>query len=185
MTNDESNMNAILRAGILSSLIPIGVFAGIYLYGNFLLLDYIHVLLGAIWTGVDVFYGLIFISVLSTIDYESKIHIAKRILPMTLFFIPTTSILTPLAGYFLATREGIFDIYSPIFTWVIIIGSILVILGFATILSTSIIIYRSFRNGKIDGKRISRLLIIGSRGALGQLVLQVVIISLMAYLVVF
>jgi len=185
MSSPVGNMKQVNRAGLISVIVPAAAFLGIYLEGSLLLLDYIHVLLGAVWTGVDVFYGLIFISVLSTIDYDSKIHIAKRILPMTLFFIPATSIITPLAGYVLATREGVFNIYSPVFTWIIIIGSILVLVGFATIFPASLKIYLNIKRGNVNREGISRLLLLGSRGALVQMGLQILIISLMAYLVVF
>ena len=39
---------------------------------------------GAIWTGVDVFYGLIFYFVISSLDARTRANIAERLIPMSL-----------------------------------------------------------------------------------------------------
>ena len=90
--------------------VPFVALAIAYLWGSILALDYVHVLLGAIWTGVDVFLGLLFSTVMSNAPLETRTNVAVRILPMTLFFIPSVSIAVPLAGYLLASSEGIFTL---------------------------------------------------------------------------
>ena len=181
----KPNLKPIYRAGVIAVMIPVIAFLGSWLSGSMLLLDYIHVLLGAIWTGVDVFYGLIFYFVISTMGPEGRSNISIRLIPMSLFFIPAASILTPLAGYILAVKEGIFSIHSEVFIAAIILGTILVAVGFLTIVLSSAIILRDIRSGRINQEKNSRLLMFGSRGALIQLVFQIAIISVMAYLVVF
>ncbi len=181
----NTGTKSIYRAGGIAVIIPVIGFLGSWLSGSMLLLDYIHVLLGAIWTGVDVFYGLIFYFVISTMGPEGRSNISIRLIPMSLFFIPTASILTPLAGYILAVREGIFSIHSEVFIAAIILGTILVAVGFLTIVLSSAIILKDMRSGRINQEKNSSLLMLGSRGAQIQLVFQIAIISVMAYIVVF
>ena len=77
------------------------------------------------------------------------------------------------------------SIHSEVFIAAIILGTILVAVGFLTIVLSSAIILRDMRSGRINQEKNSRLLMFGSRGALIQLVFQIAIISVMAYLVVF
>ena len=179
------DVKPIYRAGIIAVIIPVAAFLGSWLTDSMLMLDYIHVLLGAIWTGVDVFYGLIFYFVISSMGPEGRSNISIRLIPMSLFFIPATSILTPLAGYILAVKEGIFSIHSDVFIAAIILGTILVLVGFLTIVLSSAIILKDILSGSIDQEKNSKLLMFGSRGALVQLIFQIAIISVMAYIVVF
>jgi len=177
-------VKAVIRAGIVAIVLPAAALLAAFVSGSFLFMDYVHVLLGAIWTGVDVFYGLIFYFVISSLDSNTRANIAERLIPMSLFFIPGVSILTPLAGYILAVKENIWNPYAPEFTAAIIIGSILVAVGFLTIVPASAITFREMRKPGKDVEKVSRLLMLGSRGALVQLVLQVAMISVMAYIVV-
>jgi small-conductance mechanosensitive channel len=106
-------------------------------------------------------------------------------IPMTLFFIPTVSIVVPAAGYVLATREGIFSFTSSIFIAIIIIGIFLVLTGFLTIVPFSWKFSKELSSENPDEDRISKSLDIISKGALIQMLFQMAIISLMAYIVVF
>ena len=81
----------VLKAGSISVVIPaIGLLMGLGIPG-ILILDYVHVLLAAIWTGTDAFLGFIFYIVISGMDDDIRYHIGKRLLPMTMFFIPAVS----------------------------------------------------------------------------------------------
>ena len=171
-------------AGITAFAVPFIALAIAYLWGSILVLDYVHVLLGAVWTGVDVFLGLLFSTVMGSAPMETRRNVAIRILPMTLFFIPSVSIAVPLAGYLLASSEGIFNLSAWLFRAIIIIGILLVGTGFSTIVPYSIKIIRTINGGGSEG-RLHRYLRIISAGALVQMIFQIAIISLMAYIVVF
>lgn len=172
-----------VRAGAAAFITPVLAVVVAYLTGRILLLDYVHVLLGAIWTGVDVFLGLIFAGVIKTVDAKTRRNIAIRMLPMTLYFIASVSIVVPAAGMALAFKEGIFSLSLPLFTYIIIVGTALVVTGFATIVPCSWIIMRSAST--MSDELLRRYTTIITSGALVQMVLQVAIISLMAYIVVY
>jgi len=185
MKNNRDTLKDIYRAGIIALVIPALAFIIAYFSNNIVILDYVHVLIGAIWTGVDVFLGLLFSNVIRTIKPETRKNIGVRMIPMTLFFIPSASIITPLAGYVLALREGIFSFSTPLFIAIIIVGLTLVSIGFLTIVPYSYGIARNISGDHPNNDRISRNMRIISLGSLLQLVFQIIIISLMAYIVVY
>ncbi len=172
------------RTGIISFMVPFIAFIMAISTPGILVLDYIHVLLGALWTGVDVFLGLIFLIVLSGMENDIKSDIAFKLIPMTLFFVPTVSILTPLLGFILSLRENIFTL-NYIFILIIIISIILVLLTFLIIVPASYKIYSGFKNNNANESSNGNSLMLIAKTATVQMVLQVAIISLMAYLVVY
>ncbi len=174
-----------LNAGLLAAIIPFVAVGSAFATGSILILDYVHVLLGAIWTGVDVFLGLIFTAVISSVDPETRVAISRRIMPMTLFFLPSVSIAVPAAGLGLAMKEGIFQLSSPIIVAILVVGLILVGTGFATIFPYSLKLRRIVSGGECNDTEVKSRLRIITMGALLQMTLQIAIISLMAYLVVY
>ncbi|EQD29793.1 conserved hypothetical protein, membrane [mine drainage metagenome] len=185
MNDNTRQMKKIYFHGTIATAIPVLIFIIAFLTSSILILDYVHVLLGALWTGIDIFLGLIFSSVIRTISKQTKVNIARGMIPMTLFFIPAVSIITPASGYVLAVRDGVFDPATPLFTAIIILGIFLVGIGFTTIVPFSWKFARELSTENPDADVISRSMNIVSKGALVQLVFQIAIISLMAYLVVF
>ncbi|NOL59779.1 hypothetical protein HLB00_02880, partial [Ferroplasma acidiphilum] len=90
--------------GVIVLVIPLIAFIAALIIPGILILDYIHVLFGALWTGVDVFLGLIFFIVLSGMEDKIRSDISFRLIPMLLYFIPAMSVFTPLLGFALAMR---------------------------------------------------------------------------------
>ncbi|MEM3675596.1 MAG: hypothetical protein QXV22_00910 [Thermoplasmataceae archaeon] len=184
MTERYANMGTGHVASILCVVVP--VLAGIISVAlrNLLVMDYVHVLLGAIWTGTDIFLGLIFTNVLRNVNNGIQQRVMKRLLPMTLFFIPTASVVTPAVGYFLASYEGIFSLSNSIFIAIVVVGLFLVSITFAVIMPYSIIIAIKSKVPEIDSP-IQRYVRGVTAGCFVQMLFQIGIISLMAYIVVF
>lgn len=184
MTETAGAANAGIKAGAIAAIVPLAAVGAAYATGSILILDYVHVLLGAIWTGVDVFLGLIFSNVISSVDAGTRQGISRRIMPMTLFFIPSASVAVPAAGLALALREGIFQ-FSPIFMAILAVGLLLVGSGFATIFPFSLKLRKIVSSDDASDSEVRSKLLVITRGAFLQMILQIAIISLMAYLVVY
>ncbi len=122
---------------------------------------------------------------IKTINKATKVNIARGMIPMTLFFIPTVSIVVPVAGYVLAKREGIFSLTSNVIIAIIVIGILLVATGFFTIILYSYRFTRELSSQNPDEEKISMDLDMISKGAFIQMLLQIAIISLMAYIVIY
>ncbi len=182
MIPNDGNKGGLLVPALLVTVIPTAATVIAILLRNVLLIDYDHVLLGAIWTGIDVFFGLIFRFVFKEVSVETRQMVAKRMLPATLFFLPVSSVLTPLAGYYLANIEGIWIIGNPVVDAVIVVATLVVATGFLTIFPQSLFI--AIGKGKDDAILIRRFSWI-INGALLQAILQIGLISMMAYWVVF
>src|SRR5215470_16536761 len=82
-------------------------------------LDFVHVMSGALWTGIDLFMGFVIGPVLRGVSFETRRTMIAGIIPRTLILMPTLSTITSTAGWFLAVRMGFLDLGFPQFWWVI------------------------------------------------------------------
>ena len=172
------------RTGLVSVIIMAIVFTAGVITPGILVLDYVHVLYGALWTGVDVFLGVIFFIVINNLDKNIKSDIAERLMPMTLYFIPAISVFTVSSGIALGIREKII-VLNPLFIGIFIIAGLLLLLTVIFVLPLSLRMYEEFLKENPSREGISKNLIKISKVAVVQLIFQVVIISLMAYIVVY
>ena len=104
---------------------------------------------------------------------------------MTLFFIPAVSIIVPAAGYVLAIRENIFNPATGLFMAIEAIGIVLVATSFFVIVPFSWKFAKELSKDQPDEETISSSMSIISKGAFIQMFLQIAIIGLMAYMVVY
>ncbi len=182
--NISKNISHEVRIGVIALVIPSIAFIAALIIPGILILDYVHVLFGALWTGVDVFLGLIFFIVLSGMEDKIRSDIAFRLIPMLLYFIPAISVFTPLLGFDLSIREKIFTL-DYLFISIIVISIIIVAISFAVIVPAIYNIYKGFKSNNVDENTNGKLLMRIAKAASIQMVLQISIISLMAYIVVF
>src|SRR3569833_3395756 len=65
-------------------------------------LNFVHVMAGVLWTGIDLFMGFVIGPIMRTLDISVRKQILLKLTPRTLFLMPTLSIITGTAGCFLA-----------------------------------------------------------------------------------
>jgi hypothetical protein len=136
-----------------------------------------------LWTGIDLFLGFVIGPILRRVPLPARREIVCRLMPKTLFLMPTLSIVTGTAGYVLAQRMGFLDIGYPGFWWVVaalVILAALTVQGLGILLPTNLLVYFELRNPQPDLARIARLMrryvhVVASQG-----ILQVAIIVVMA-----
>ena len=87
-----------------------------------------HVMTGALWTGIDLFMGFVIGPILRGVSLETRRAIISGLIPRTLILMPTLSIVTSTAGWFLAVRMGFLDLGYPEFWWVIAALAIVTVL---------------------------------------------------------
>src|SRR4051794_20080345 len=68
------------------------------------LLNWVHVMSGTLWTGIDLFMGFVVGPVIRRLPFEMRRAWIGGIIPRTLVLMPTLSIVTSTAGWFLARR---------------------------------------------------------------------------------
>lgn len=173
---------SIFGVGSLVTLfVPIAALLVALASGSFLLLDYVHVLSGATWTGIDLFMGLVMSRVLRSLAPPARAQFIKKLVPIMLFLMPSLASVAITAGIFVAKHLDLNFMSMPI----IAAGVIVVILsvqGFGLLLPTEIRIFLELRKQNPDTSKIVRL---GMRNVYvsgSQAVFQIAIIFVMAFL---
>ena len=88
------------------------------LIGNLWFLNFVHVMSGALWTGIDLFMGFVIGPVLRMVSLDTRRAMIAGIIPRTLVLMPTLSIVTSTAGWFMAVQLGYLNLGYPEFWWV-------------------------------------------------------------------
>ena len=159
------------------------VMAGVIALGNLWLLNFFHVMSGVLWTGIDLYMGFVIGPILKASPFEARRAIITRLAPKTVFLMPTLSIMTTTAGWFMAKQIGFTELPYPQFWWVIaalVVVTILTVQGLGYLLPTNLRVFFELRKAKPDGPKIGALMskyfyFVAFQGAM-----QVAIIVIMA-----
>jgi hypothetical protein len=146
-------------------------------------LNFVHVMAGALWTGIDLFMGFIVGPVLRGVSVDTRKAIMGGIIPRTLILMPTLSTITSTVGWFLAVRLGFLDLGYPQFWWVIAalaIVTVLTVQGLGYLLPTNLRLYFEMQKPQPDGAKIGRWMKTYVRIVAIQGTMQVAIIVVMA-----
>ncbi|MCW3473745.1 hypothetical protein [Limobrevibacterium gyesilva] len=146
-------------------------------------LNFLHVICGILWTGIDLFMGFVLGPIMRRLPLPARRAVICRLMPRMLFLMPTLSIITGTAGYYHAQQMGFLDVGYPAFWWVVaalVIVTILTVQGLGLLLPTNLLVYLEMRKDRPDGARIGRLMRRYVRAVGFQGVLQVTIIVVMA-----
>lgn len=124
-------------------------------------MNFIHVMAGVLWTGIDLFMGFVLGPILRRLDISVRREILLRLVPKTLFLMPTLATITGTTGWFLAKDLGYLDLPWPEFGWVAAALALLVFLtvqGTGYLLPTNLRVCFELQKPKPDGAKIGRLM---------------------------
>jgi hypothetical protein len=155
----DDNAPPIGLHGLIWSLLAILVMVGAIVSEILWFLNFVHVLAGVLWTGIDLFMGFIVGPILKVVSLDTRRAIISRLMPRMLFLMPTLSIVTGTSGWYLAKQLGFLDLSYPQFWWVVAALVILVLLtiqGIGILLPTNLRVYFELRKPHPDGARIGR-----------------------------
>jgi hypothetical protein len=94
-------------------------------------LDFYHVAGGGLWTGIDLFVGLVIGPILGKLSPPSRAEFSARFMPMMLIIMPTLVVMTLASGFQLAMDLGNLSRVSVNHVW--LIASFIVVGVMATI----------------------------------------------------
>ena len=146
-------------------------------------LNFVHVMAGVLWTGIDLFMGFVIGPVLRHVSFKTRRSMIAGIMPRTLILMPTLSTITSTAGWFLAVRLGFLDLGYPEFWWVIAaltIVTVLTIQGLGYLLPTNLKLYFEILKPQPDQDKIKGWMRTYVRVVALQGCLQVAIVVVMA-----
>jgi hypothetical protein len=146
-------------------------------------LNFVHVMAGSLWTGIDLFMGFVIGPVLRRVSLDTRRAMIAGIIPRTLILMPMLSAITSTAGWFLAVRLGFLDLGYPQFWWVIAalaIVSVLTVQGLGYLLPMNLKLYFEIQKPSPDPEKLKRWMrtyvrVVGVQG-----VMQIAIIVVMA-----
>lgn len=132
--------------------------------GNWLwALDFFHVAGGALWTGIDLFVGLIIGPILGRLSIQARMEFASKFMPMMLLIMPTLVTVTLASGWQLARHVGDLTVAYPNHWWLvasfIVVGVMAVIaLGFLEPANLAVLfeLKKPRPNGELIGKLMRR-----------------------------
>ncbi len=190
MTTKTNTTTAPVAASIWTQLtwwilvLPAAMIVALAAHNTFLL-DYTHVLSGALWTGADLFLGFILGPVMRRLDPLQRKAVITYLVPKTLLYMPIVALTTGTAGWFLSDWMGLLSPDNPLRLWVfvaLVMIFLMTVQGLGILLPNNLRIYRELQRPQPDIERISRinrtnLMLSGIQGAF-----QVLIILVMAHL---
>jgi hypothetical protein len=168
---------------LVAAATALAVMIGAILSPGLWLLDFVHVMAGALWTGIDLFMGFIVGPVLRGVSFETRRAIIGGLIPRTLILMPTLSTITSTAGWFLAVRMGFLNLGYPEFWWVVAALSIVTVLtvqGLGYLLPANLRLYFEVQKAQPDMQKIGRWMKTYLRVVAVQGTMQVAIIVVMA-----
>jgi hypothetical protein len=145
-------------------------------------LNFVHVVAGLLWTGIDLFMGFVMGPIIRRLDISARRAIISRLMPKMLFIMTTVSVIAPTAGWFLAVELGFLDLEFPELWWFVaalVITTIMGVQGLAILLPTNIRVYLEMHKPTPDGEKIARLMRRYVRVVASQGVMQVLIMVVM------
>ena len=149
-------------------------------------LNFVHVITGLMWTGIDIFMGFVLGPILRRVDVSVRREVALRLTPRTLFLMPTLAIITGTTGWYLTVQLGFLALPWPQFGWIVAalaLITLLTIQGFAILLPANVRVCIELQKPHPDMHKISRLMRLYFVMTASQGVMQIVMIVIMARLV--
>jgi hypothetical protein len=168
---------------IISAIVlPNAALAVAMALGSLMLLNYVHIMTGALWTGIDLFMGIAVGPVLGAMEPRQRAEVFKRLIPKITFLMPMLSSVTIISGVLLAQRLGMLSRDNLWIMAALIITAILIIQGFGVLLPNEIRIFKQLISPTPDVDRIVKLGMQNARLAGIQGLFQLAIIFMMANL---
>ena len=162
--------------------VAFGVMAWAILSRDLWFLNFVHVVAGLLWTGIDLFMGFVIGPILRRLDFATRRAIISRLMPKMIFIMTPLGIIAPTAGWFLAVELGYLDLAFPQMWWFIaalVVTTILGVQGIGILLPTNIRVYLEMQKDTPDGAKIARLMRRYVRVVAFQGAMQVLIIVIM------
>jgi len=167
---------------LLAIVLPNAALGAAMVSGSLTLLNYVHVMAGVLWTGIDLFMGFVLGPVLRAMTPQQRAEVFKRLIPKMTFLMPMLAGVTIMGGLQLAQCLGLLSLDNVWIVAALAITAILVVQGFGMLLPNEIRIFKQLVSPAPDVEKIVRLGMRNLKLAGSQGVFQIAIILVMANL---
>ncbi len=130
--------------------------------GNWLwALDFFHVVGGGLWTGVDLFVGLVIGPILGRLSIPARVEFAARFMPKMLLIMPTLVLMTLASGWQLARHLGVLEVGYPQRWWLVasfIVVGVMTVIALGFLEPANLAVLFELRKDAPDGALIGKLM---------------------------
>ena len=124
-------------------------------------LDWYHVAGGGLWTGLDLFVGLILGPILGRLSIPARAEFTARFMPKMVLIMPTVVVMTLAAGFQLAVNLGDLEPSNPNHGWLVasfaVVG-VMSVIALGLLEPANIAVLFEMRKPQPDGEVIAKLM---------------------------
>jgi hypothetical protein len=142
---------AVALAGLLAAIASNSLWA----------LDFFHVVGGALWTGIDLFVGLVIGPILGRLSIPARMEFSRRFMPKMLVLMPTLVVVTLAAGWQLARHLGNLTSANPLHPWLLasyVVVAAMALIALGLLEPANLAVLFELRKPAPDGALIGRLM---------------------------
>lgn len=124
-------------------------------------LDFYHVAGGGLWTGIDLFVGLVIGPILGRLSLPARTEFSSKFMPMMVIIMPTLVVMTLASGFQLAVDLGNMDPASVNHWWLVasfIVVGVMATIALGLLEPANIAVLFEMRKPRPDGAVIARLM---------------------------
>ncbi|MGH9102848.1 MAG: hypothetical protein ACRDYD_07700 [Acidimicrobiales bacterium] len=142
---------AVIIAGLIAAIATNKVWA----------LDFFHVAGGGLWTGIDLFVGLVLGPILGRLSVPARIELSTRFMPKMLLIMPTLVTCTLAAGWQLASHLGNLGAGYHDHAWLVasyVVVGVITVIALGLLEPANLAVLFELRKPQPDGELIGRLM---------------------------
>lgn len=144
-------------------------------------LDFFHVVGGGLWTGIDLFVGLVIGPIMGSMPIPARIEFSKRFMPKMLLIMPTLVTVTLASGWQLARSLNTISVSYPQHWWLtasFIVVGVLSVIALGLLEPANVAVLFELRKPQPNGALIARLMrrFVYASGVIGVMQLAILII---------
>jgi hypothetical protein len=130
--------------------------------GNWLwALDFLHVAGGGLWTGIDLFVGLVIGPIIGRMSVPARVEFSTRFMPKMVLIMPTLVILTLASGLQLARDLGNLAVPYPNHWWLVgsfIVVGVMAVIALGLLEPANLAVLFELKKPKPNGLLIAKLM---------------------------
>ena len=124
-------------------------------------LDFNHVAGGALWTGIDLFVGLVVGPILGRLSIPARAEFSARFMPKMVLLMPTLVAMTLASGFQLALDLGNLKASNPNHAWLIVsfvVVGVMAVIALGLLEPANLAVLFEMRKPKPNGELIAKLM---------------------------
>jgi len=148
------------RAIPIVAVVVVGLVAAIA-SNNLWALEFFHIVGGGLWTGVDLFVGLILGPIIGRMSIPARIEFTTKFMPKMVLLMPTLVTMTLASGWQLARHLGNLDSASPNHAWLVasfIVVGVMATIAIGVLEPANLAVLFELKKPQPDGARIAKLM---------------------------